>query len=195
MREHASLVGVLVAMRVLMAATIGVGVHVNPVAVVDMSVVGVILVSKAAVVVIAVRIVQVIRVGNIRVILIASLIRVITMVVVKVVRVRLIPVVFVRGVYIGVVVIAMLHIPEILVRWFLRRTVQMVGTIPMISMSGRVGVIAVERPIEVVGMAGVVVIVEREIAVCVGVIAMVGVRVYMGVAVRLSAWSLCGVSA
>jgi hypothetical protein len=114
-RARASLILVLVAMRVRMSAavTVRVGVHC----------VGVVVVNGP------------VRVGNIRVILMPH-IRVIAMVVVEMISVGYIPVVLVRGGFVLVVVIAVLNIPEVPVRWLLRRGIQMAGT-------GAVGMIRV----------------------------------------------------
>ena len=104
MRDRAGLVRVLVGMRVHMCATVAVRVGVHGV--------GVVVVSAH------------IRVGGIRVILI-GIIRVIAMAAVQMIRVRHIPVILVGGGYAAVVVIAMLHIPEVPVRWVLIWSIDM----------------------------------------------------------------------
>ena len=164
-RERARLVCVLVGMRIHMGGAVAMRVSVDRV--------GVVVVSRP------------IRVGNVGVILIPG-IRVIAMAAVQVIRVRHIPMVLVRGRLALIVVIAMLHIPEVLVRRVLRRAIQMAraGRIGMILVGSSVCVVRMERRVEVVGMPGVRVIVEREIAMCVGVIAVVQVRVSMRVLMR-----------
>ena len=86
----------------------------------------------------------------------------------------------------SVVVVAMLHIPEVSVRRVLVRSVDMArtGRIVVITVVGGVDVIRVIRVIEVIGMLVVDVIGEREIAMCVVVIAMVEVRVSVSVLMR-----------
>ena len=164
-RDRARLVGVLVGMRVRMCAAVAMRVSVHGV--------GVVVVSAP------------IRVGNIRVILIPR-IRVIAMAVVQMIRVGHIPMVLVRRGFVLVLVISMLHIPEVLVRRVLRRAVQMArpGGVGMILVGGCVGVIRMEHVIEVIRVPAVRVIVEREIAMRVAVIAMVAVRVPVSVLMR-----------
>jgi hypothetical protein len=165
MRNGASRVCVLVAMRVHVCAgvTVRVGVHC----------VGVVVVSGP------------IRVGRIVVILI-GIICVIAMAAVQVICVGQITVVVVWWGCAFVVVIAMLHIPVVFVRWMLIRGIQMAraGEVGMITVGGCVSVIPMERIIEVIGMPAVGVIIERKIAMRVGVIAMVGVGVAMTVEMR-----------
>jgi len=114
-RDRARLIGVLVAMRVRMCAAVAMRVGVHRV--------GVVVVSAP------------IRVGNIRVILIPR-IRVIAMAAIQMIWVGHISMVLVGRGFALVVVIPMLHIPEILVRWVLRRAIQM-------ARPGRVGMILV----------------------------------------------------
>ena len=102
--EGASLVRMLVAMRILMRAAVTVRVGMNGV--------GVVVVSAL------------ICVGNVSVILI-SRIAMVAMATVQMVRVGHISVILVRGGFALVVVIAMLHIPEVAVRWLLRRGIEM----------------------------------------------------------------------
>ena len=153
----ASLILVLVGMRVDMprAVTVRVDVHC----------VGVVVVSGP------------IRVGNISVILIRR-IRVIAMAGIQMIDVGHIQVVVVRGGIAVVVVIAMAHIPVVRVRWVLNRAIQMAraGEVVVISVGGGVAVIPMERIIEVIGMPGVGVVIERVIAMRVGVIAMIAVE-------------------
>ena len=94
--------------------------------------------------------------------------------------------VVVRGGLAVVVVIAMAHIPVVLVRWVLRGAIQMAraGEVRMIRVSAGVNVIRMERLIGVVGVSAVGVIIEGEIAMRVSVIAMVGVGVSMVVEMR-----------
>jgi hypothetical protein len=66
------------------------------------------------------------------VILIAARIRVIAMVAVEVIHIGCVPVVVVRGRGVGVVVIAMLHIPVIAVRRVLVGSIEMAHAIAMI---------------------------------------------------------------
>ena len=81
-----------------------------------------------------------------------------------------------RGVAV-VVVIAMAHIPMVRVRWLLNRAIQMAraGEVVVIRVGGSVAVISMERIIEVIGMPGVGVVVERLIAMRVAVIAVIEV--------------------
>jgi hypothetical protein len=162
--DRASLVRVLVGMCIRVPAAVAVRVSVRGVSVI---VVG-----------------GPVRVGRIRVILISE-ICVIAMTGVQVIRVRHIPVILVRGGFALVVVIAMLHIPEVFMR-LLGRAIQMAGAglIGMILVGPYVAVVRVKGIIEVIGMLAVGVIVEREIAVCVGVIAVVEVGVSMRVLMR-----------
>jgi hypothetical protein len=119
-------------------------------------------------------------VGNVSVILVRG-IGVIAMPGVQMIRVGHIQVVMVRRGLGLVVVIAMLHIPVVPVRRLLRRGIQVArtGKVGVIGVGGCVGVVSMERIIEVIGMPGVGVISKREIAVRVGVIAMVAVAVAM----------------
>ena len=82
--------------------------------------------------------------------------------------------------------IAMAHIPVVRVRWMLNRGIQMAraGEVVVISVGGGVAVISMERIIEVIGMPGVGVVIERVIAMRVGVIAIIGVGVAMTVEMR-----------
>jgi hypothetical protein len=187
MRDRASLIRVLVGMRVDMRrVAVTVRVDVDAVAMVTVNRVRMILMGNAGVGMIPVRVVQMIRVGNIRVILIVPLICVIAMVVVEMIRVRDIPVVIVRRGGVFVVVIAMLHIPVVPVRWMLVGRIEVAGAgrIAIVGVIGRVGVVLVQHPIEVIGMPGVGVVIEQEIAVNVGVITVVGVGVSMIVEMR-----------
>ena len=70
--------------------------------------------------------------------------------------------VLVRGGVVLVVVIAMLHIPEVAVGWLLRRGIQMAraGLVGVIQVGGGVEVVCMEQIIEVIGMPGVGVIGE-----------------------------------
>ena len=122
---------------------------------------------------------------NIGVILIPR-IRVIAMAGIQMISVGHIQVVVVRGGFALVVVIAMAHIPVVRVRWLLRRAIQMARAVEvgMISVGGCVGVIRMEHVIKVIRVPAVGVIVEREIAMRVGVIAMVAVRVPVSVLMR-----------
>lgn len=160
--DRASPVGVLVAMRVKMSAAVTVRVLVHCV--------GVVVVSVP------------IRVGSIGVILIRA-ICVIAMAVVQMICVRYIPVVLVRGRFAIVVVIAMPHIPEVLVRRFIVRAIEMprAGLVGMITVGRGIAVIPMEEIIGVIGMSAVDVIIEREIPMPIAVIAMVGVEVTMKV--------------
>ena len=165
MRDRASLILVLVAMRVDMPAAVTVRV--------DVHCVGVVVVNGP------------IRVGNISVILIRR-IRVIAMAGIQMIDVGHIQVVVVRGGIAVVVVIAMAHIPVVRVRWLLSRGIQMAraGEVVVISVGGGVAVIPMERIIEVIGMPGVGVVIESVIAMRVGVIAMIAVVVSMTVEMR-----------
>ena len=164
-RDGASLVFVLVGMGVHMcgAVTVRVGVHR----------VGVVVVSGS------------IRVGNISVILIRR-VDVIAMAIVQMICVGHIYMVVVRRGEAVVVVIAMAHIPVVFVRWVLRGAIQMArtGEVGMISVGGCVGVVCMEHIIEVITVTGVGVIVEGEVAMRVGVIAMVAVAVAVTVEMR-----------
>jgi len=102
-----------------------------------------------------------IRVGNISVILIRR-IAMVAMTAVQMIRVGHIAVVLVRGCFALVVVIAMLHIPEIPVRRLLRRAVQVAraGGVGMISVGGCVAVIRMEHIIGVIGVPAVGVMVN-----------------------------------
>ncbi len=126
-----------------------------------------------------------IRVRNVSVILIPR-IRVIAMAGIQVIRVGHIQVIVVRDGIVLVVVIAMADIPVVGVRRLLRRGIQMPrpGLVGMILVGGCIAVIRMEHIIEVIGMPGIGVIVERKIAVPVGVIAMIAVDVAMSVDVR-----------
>ena len=150
MRDRASLVFVLVGMRVHMCGAVTVRV--------DVHCVGVVVVNGP------------IRVGNISVILIRR-IRVIAMAGIQVIGVGHIQVVVVRDGIVLVVVIAMAHIPVVRVRRVLRRAIQMAraGEVGMISVGGGVAVIRMEHIIDVIGMPGVGVIIERKIAMRVAV--------------------------
>ena len=165
MRDRESLILVLVGMRVLMdgAVTVRVGVHC----------VGVVVVSGL------------IRVGNVSVILI-RVICVIAMAAIQMIYVGHIQVVLVLGGLALVVVIAMAHIPVVRVRRVLKRAIQMAraGEVVMISVGGGVAVIPMELDIEVIGMPGVGVVIEREITMRVGVIAMIGMGVSVTVEMR-----------
>ena len=131
MGDRPSLVCVLIAKRVQMCAavTVRVGVHG----------VGVVVVSGP------------IRVRNIGVILIPR-IRVIAMAGIQVISVGHIQVVVVRDGIVLVVVIAMAHIPVVLVRRVLRGAIQMAraGEVGMILVRSGVGVVRMERIIDVV---------------------------------------------
>jgi hypothetical protein len=118
------------------------------------------------------------------VILIVARICVIAMVTVEMVYIGRIPVVVVRGGCVVVVVIAVLHIPVVPVRWMLIRRIEMAGAIVMIGVSGRVGVVRVDRVINVIVVPAVGVISERKITMRVSVIAMVAVQVAMSVDMR-----------
>jgi hypothetical protein len=130
MREITSLIRVLIEMR-RTAVTVRVEVHC----------VAVVVVSGT------------IRVGNIGVILI-SRIRVIAMAGIQVIDVGHIQVVVMRDGIITVVVITMAHIPVVRVRWVLRRGIQMAraGLVGMIKVRDGVGVVRMERCIQVIGM-------------------------------------------
>jgi hypothetical protein len=168
-RARARLVVVFVGMGVDVAGTVTVGVEVN----------------RVGVVVVTVRM-RLIGMRIVEVILIAPHILVIAMVVVEMIRVRDIPVVIVRRGGVFVVVIAMLHIPVVPVRWMLVGRIEVAGAgrIAIVGVIGRVGVVLVQHPIEVIGMPGVGVVIEQEIAVNVGVITVVGVGVSMIVEMR-----------
>ena len=88
---------------------------------------------------------------------------VIAMAVVQMVSVGHIRVVVVRGGCVLVLVIAMLHIPVILMRWLLSRAIGVAraGQIGVIRIGGVVAVIGMERSVEVISVAGVGVVVER----------------------------------
>ena len=156
MRDRASLILVLVEMRVGMRGGVTVRVQVHGV--------GVVVVSRP------------IRVGNISVVLIRR-IRVIAMAGIQMVDVGHIQVVVVRGGIAVVVVIAMAHVPVVRVRWVLFGRIQMAraGEVVVISVGGGVGVIPMERIIEVIGMPGVGVVIESVIAMRVAVIAVIEV--------------------
>src|SRR4051812_16942345 len=90
-----------------------------------------------------------------------------------------IPVVLVRGGLALVVVIPMLHIPVVRVRWLRWRAIQMAraGEVGMIKVRRGVAVIPMERSIDVIGMPAVGVVIERFVAMRIGVIAMIGVGI------------------
>ena len=114
------------------------------------------------------------------------IIRVIAMAGIQMIGVRDIPVILVlRGVAL-VVVIAMLHIPVVRVWWVRWRAIQMAwaGEVGMIKVRRDVAVISMKRSIDVIGMPGVGVVIEREIAMRISVIAVVAVGVSMTVEMR-----------
>ena len=67
--------------------------------------------------------------------------------------------------------IAMAHVPVVRVRWLLSRGIQMAraGDVVVISVGGGVAVIPMERSIEVIGMPGVGVVIERGESPCASV--------------------------
>ena len=119
-------------------------------------------------------------------ILIEPRICVIAMVAVVMIDVRRILVVVVRGGSVLVVVIAMLHIPVVPVRRVLIRGIQVARprAVGMIGVGRCVGVVRVQRTIDVIVMSGVGVIVEHGIPMHVAVIAMIAVPVAMTVDMR-----------
>ena len=164
-RERDGVVRVLVGMRVDVPATVAVAIGVHRIRVVVVS--------------------GPIGMGNIRVVLIPR-ICVIAMASVQMIWIGYIAMVLVRRGFALVIVIAVLHIPEVLVRRLLRRGIQMTGArhVGMIGVWDCVCVVRMERIVEVIGVPAVGVIVEREIAVRVVVIAMVAVAVAVSVLVR-----------
>jgi len=165
MRDRARLILVLVGMRIDVRHAVSVRIDVHGV--------GVVVVNGP------------IRVGNIGVVLIRR-IRVIAMAGIQMIRVGHIEVVVVRRGIAVVVVIAMAHVPVVRVRRVLRRAIQVAraGEVVVISVGGGVGVIRMERRIGVIGMPGVGVVIEGEIAMPVSVIAVIAVGISMTVDMR-----------